>query len=197
MFNDGYELKEEVDDETQADIFTAAFKLDFVFVTVKSWYDSFNETTFRRRLGKPGKGPGKEQKEGNPNAVNHSCKNRCGINTVEQCKFNCGNRKWYGDSDRLMRKLKDSASDVRLSLDGNFTGTDFNEILRMHTVLNPIETGAVLDATSFEDITSCRANNYNAIESESPLLECGDYNEFQCDLNDYMIMNDDQKCNID
>jgi hypothetical protein len=73
VFNDGCDLREQYDAETQLATLTAAFKLDFVFVTEKSWFDSFNETgdiIFQRRLKKPGPGPNKEQKRGNPNAFN-------------------------------------------------------------------------------------------------------------------------------
>jgi hypothetical protein len=96
----------------------------------------------------------------------------------------------------LIRQLRDSTNAVRLSLHEDFTDTDFNEILGKYTTFNPMETGAVLDATSFEDLTVCRANNYNAVEFESPLLNCSKYDEFQCDLNDYIVMDDDEKCSI-
>ena len=70
----------------------------------------------------------------------------------------------------------------------NLFGTLFNKILGDYTYLNPISTGAILDATSLEAMAECRANNYNATEYGTPTLECGEYNETSCEQNDYIIV---------
>lgn len=108
------------------------------------------------------------------------------------------NRKWYPNNDRrAMRRLGE------LSLNENLTNVDFNVVIGKYTRLNPVETGAIMNATRLEDLNVCRANNYNVLEHQSPLLGCGEYDALQCDFNDYIIMdtnktdnNKTEKCNV-
>jgi hypothetical protein len=185
VFIDGYEFYEEFDNETQANIATAAFKVDFVFVTEKSWY-YYDDGTSQRRLGKPGKNPKQEQLHGNVNAVNYKGKRG------QEVKY----RKWYGSKDRRSMRPLRGANCFQSSLQRNFANVDFNDIIGRYTDRSPVEIGAVLNATSLKDLAVCRANNYNVFESESPLRGCREYNEFQCDLNDYIIMNGTERCSV-
>jgi hypothetical protein len=72
---------------------------------------------------------------------------------------------------------------------GSFTGTDFNVLLGQYTSLEPIETGAVLDATNLEDVTECRTNNYSVETKKSATLWCKERDEKSCDENDFIIEN--------
>ncbi|KAL3772931.1 hypothetical protein ACHAWO_001130 [Cyclotella atomus] len=73
-------------------------------------------------------------------------------------------------------------------IDDDLYGTDFNDILNQYTTLQPNSTGAVLNATNVEDLAVCRASNYNVTEYETPSLDCGEYVKFDCEANDYIIV---------
>jgi hypothetical protein len=73
-------------------------------------------------------------------------------------------------------------------IDDDLYGTDFNDVLNQYTALNTNSTGAVLNATNVEDLAVCRASNYNVTEYETPSLGCGKYLEYDCEANDYIIV---------
>lgn len=64
--------------------------------------------------------------------------------------------------------------------------TDFNGVIGEYTVLDTVETGAIADATSLDHLAICRASNYNFTEYWSPTLTCEEYEEYECQDNDYL-----------
>jgi hypothetical protein len=83
-------------------------------------------------------------------------------------------------------------------LEDNFTGTYFSDIIVQYTHLDPLSTGALLadNETNLEDISICRASNYNATEYETPSLECQEFNNSHCDDNDYIVLSNETDSNI-
>jgi hypothetical protein len=67
----------------------------------------------------------------------------------------------------------------------DWTGIDFNAALKKYTVLEPITTGAVVDATSLADVSDCRANSYNRKKRDFNTLSSEEYQAAECDDNDY------------
>ena len=232
MFNDGYVLHSESnidDDGIETVIETAAFKMDFIFVSKVGWfnatypnitYDDYyyydeddedddieeegidiTESDIERLLGKKKKPKsGKQPKckpkhqlvccvadqtngneEENVSTTNWCEKKGC---TQEVCPKNVPDE----DRRRLNSKSSKQAKYLQPMIDNDLYGTDYNKILEKYTVLDPISTGAVLDATSLEEMAECRASNYNTTEYGTPSLECGEYNLSSCEENDYIIV---------
>jgi hypothetical protein len=125
VFNDEYEERhEQADAETNVVTATAAFKMDFVFVTVKSWFDSFNETedTIFSDASARKKGVDQSGSKGEemPMLLTEMVQ---GLKKPQK-----KNWKYYGDQDRrVMRRLGG------LSLQENFTNTDLNGIIGKYT----------------------------------------------------------------
>jgi hypothetical protein len=194
-FNDGYDLHEEVVNKTNSTgsykIETAAFKMNFVFVTQKSWSEpNLFDVGNGRRL--TCKGQNKLEKCCGANAYQ-------GLTAIEMqerkdwCKEKgCSKSECPVNRRRGFRQLSnEEAQDIR-SLQqietGSFTGTNFTVVLGQYTSLEPIETGAVLDATGLKDVTECRTNNYNVKRNESATLSCKKWEEKSCDDNDYIYI---------
>jgi hypothetical protein len=202
-FNDGYALHEEevAVNGTSYTTDTAAFKMNFVFVTQKSWSHSDLVDAGNVRNLKC-KGPQKLEKCCSATAFQ-------GLTKVEKqerkdwCKNKgCSRNECPKDRRRGMRKLSNEETQDLRSLQlieqGIFTGTDFNDALGQYTSLEPVETGAVLDATNLEDVTVCRTNNYNVEKRSTYILYCKEYDEKSCDHNDYIIeKTNDSDANLD
>jgi hypothetical protein len=240
--NDGYVLHNESgvnENGVGTYIETAAFKMDIVYVSKVGWFNEYvsNDTTddsestsflLMRRLRKKSQCNQEDQQD---------CCVADGIsksstvykNKKEQCmKIGCKVKVCGGNKRRnrvMTRAIYPSTNNLRSLqsvphqniLVGDLYGTDFNEVLEEHTDLDPISTGAIVDATSLEDVAECRASNYNATEYDTPTLECGEYNESSCADNDYVVVesntteangtgyclpddfycNDDNKCTVD
>jgi hypothetical protein len=212
------------DDGSEEVIETAAFKMDFVFVTQKSW----SEPQFLgRRL--TCKGQNKLEKCCAANAFSGLdddgiekrqkwCKKKgC---EEDECPVNYGRRKLSGEvgDSRIVNHLRSPKPlTERLMIEDDLTGIEFNDAIEQFTDYEPISTGAVLDATNLKDVAECRASNYNATEYNTPTLECGEYNESSCADNDYVVVesnstdanetdyclpddfycNDNDKCTVD
>jgi hypothetical protein len=182
-----------VSDGSQEVIITAAFKMDLVFVTQKAWFDQTISASFNaaRRLVCSQSG---QQECCSADAINGVRSKADKREKKQYCTSN-GCCKCPSNKKGRVRQLLDHNRNVdfvneRILIEEDLFGTDFNDILVRYTDLDPIESGAVLDATSVEDVAVCRGNNYNATENGSPTLTCGEYKEAECKINDYYVVND-------
>lgn len=189
-FSDGYEFHEETiinangDEETIA---AAAFKMDLIFATKKDFDpDPSSRLLFdHRRLQCSQK---QLQECCSVDSINDSMTEDQVQEFKQYCKkIGCKKNKcpWKKKKNSL-RLLRTETG--RFLIEGDLLGTNFNDVLGEYTDLAPVETGAVLDATSLEDLAVCRANNYNIVENDEPLLTCEEYEEAGCETNDYLII---------
>jgi hypothetical protein len=188
-FNDGYEFHEEVvinADGKESTIATAAFKMDLVFATKEKFNEqSLASPSGRRRLECSQK---QLQECCSADAINDSMNEDEKKEFKQYCKsIGCKKNKCPKKKEKKsIRLLK--TSDERFLIEENLLGTNFNDIIREYTDMAPIESGAVLDATSLEDLTICRANAYNIFENDEPVLTCEEYEEANCETNDYLTV---------
>jgi hypothetical protein len=192
-FNDGYELYEEVSEHIK----TAAMKMDLVFVTNKTWSDSFNETmsTLTTKAGTTCSG-GDQAKCCTANRMTANSV-VAQIGKKNQCKYPCKKSTCGKKSRRLLtegltNKRVNSAQMHSLSsltnraLNGyDFAGTEFNDVLMQYTKLEPITTGALADYTDLQDVAVCEANSYSIVFNELPTLSCTEYFDLSCSKNCY------------
>ena len=208
---------------------TAAFKMDFVFVSKDGWFnETYSNETYDddyyyyyyyydddddeeddgesesniERLLKKNKKPkaDKKPKIKCEESGQYECciadkvnKNDDDVTTKKKSckKKNCPTARCTTNKGRGLHSKASKGAKLNAPvdlIDVDLFGTDFNKIIKKYTVLDPISTGAVLDATSLEEMAKCRASNYNATEYESPTLECDDYNQSSCEENDYLIV---------
>jgi hypothetical protein len=202
-YNDDYALHNEISgnaSDTESVIRTAAFKMDFVFATNVDWLNQTDvEEPFWRKL------------KGNcPNELLQECCSADAFNGLSKdekqekkayCKsIGCKNcprkrrrlRRRFSDNFGLFQvDFNSPTASVSIHgslIDDDLYGTDFNDILNQYTTLQPNSTGAVLNATNVEDLAVCRASNYNVTEYETPSLDCGEYVKYDCEANDYIIV---------
>lgn len=237
VFNDGYEIhkaNDTNDDGLETIIQTAAFKMDFVFVSEAGWFNEtdYNETDddvideivdsiFERGLGgydeeefEGEDDTGQERRLGTKSPKQPKQPKVCTQDYQESCcvadailwkaaeykgkkrwckKNNCKLR--VCSKNRRLRSLMSSQNSRGLRsktvkpeplVTDDFYDKSFNEVLGKYAVLDPIDTGAVLDATSLEDLVECRASSYNATEYDTPTLKCEAFANSSCDDNDYI-----------
>ncbi|KAL3788465.1 hypothetical protein HJC23_011417, partial [Cyclotella cryptica] len=212
-FNDGNLFHKEVvslGNGTKEVIKTAAFKMDLVFATKKDWlstYETLAGNPFdRRQLVQ-------QRSQGKSNTCNGSDEEECccaqkildstlksgrsarlSICEKKECSYCLPERRRLGATDgnnhTLSWFLRSSIS-PRQKLANIVTGyhhdKDYNDVLGDYTHLDPIETVAIVDATSLGDVAVCRANGYSATKYETPLMTCDDYTAYDCHINDFVV----------
>jgi hypothetical protein len=177
---------------------TAALKMDFVYVSKKVWWYSFNDTG----SGLPsGTCIGVLQQECcSANSFNGLPEEKgvkkdwCEVQGCESSCLNVTRRLDQVDASHDVHHLRSSRimQNKRSMIEGDFAGTDFNDVLGEYTTLDPLSTGAVLGPSNLEHDAECRANSYYAIDHNSPTLICEDYESNRCDANDYMIKKENE-----
>ena len=204
-FTDEYALHNEIvinDDSSQTTIGTAAFKMDFVFVTNSTWIDETSDfSNIQRRLetcSQQGQqeccsadafnGLTKDEKRTKKKYCKQiGCNKQCPKKKKKQSKRNS----YYGAAGTRIKQHSRSLkheSTQRSLIDEDLNGIEFNQALAQYTSLEPNETGAVLNATNLEDLATCRANSFNAEREDNPTLECGEYANRTCDVNDFIAV---------
>lgn len=205
-YNDDYALHNEISgnaSDTEIVIRTAAFKMDFVFATNVDWLNQTDdEEPFWRNLrgnnnvcspkgnqeccsADAFNGLSKdEKKEKKAYCKSIGCKN-C---SMKRRRLRRGFRHTFGPLQVDVDSPTTSVSIHRSMIDDDLYGTDFNDALKQYTALDPNSTGAVLNATNVEDLAVCRASNYNVTEYETPSLGCREYLKYDCEANDYIIV---------
>ena len=193
-FNDGYEFHSEIvinTDGSQETIETAAFKMDLVFASHKEFNPSSRFLTGRRRLECNTEGL---QECCSADSINDSMSQDEKKKIKKYCKSigcpvnECPNKK---KGKKKKNKNKQSIllnETLRFLIEKDLLGTDFNDALNDYTDLKPVVSGAVLDATGLEELALCRANNYNIEENDEPIITCEEYEESDCEINDYLIV---------
>ena len=207
-FNDGYALHSEVatsDDGSQTTIRTAAFKMNFIFVTNTSW---FNETSgspnVQRRLAKCSQQGQQEcccadAFNGLKKIEKKTKKKYCKQIGCKKCPIKKKKRSKRDSYDGIagiritqhLRSLKHTTAQ-RTLIEEDLNGIKFQQALAQYTRLEPNETGAVLNATNLEDLATCRANNFNAVVDDNPTLECEEYANRTCDVNDFITVDSNE-----
>jgi hypothetical protein len=204
-FYDGYESHEEVvvRDGTNFVIETAAMKMDLVFVTNKTftWSDSFNETmsTLTTKAGTVCSGGDlrtcctANKMTANSDAAQKGKKNQC----KSPCNKNMCKKSRRFLTKGLTNKHVNSAHMHSLSSSTNralnnydFAGMEFNDVLWQYTKLEPITTGALVDATNLEDVAVCGANSYSFNTDGIFIFNCTFFNSKSCLDNCYYDQND-------
>lgn len=204
-YNDDYSLHNEVavhEDGTESLIATAAFKMDFIFATNMDWFNVTDyEEVSGRNLGKSQCSPRGNQECCSADAFNGLSKDEK-TQKKAYCKSigckRCPKKKKKRIRRRLGRHRNWFRAQERSLIDQDLYDTDFNLILGEYTELKPNSTGAVLNATNVDDLAICRASNYNVTEYETPTLGCGEYLKFDCEANDYIVVqsNDTNATNV-
>jgi hypothetical protein len=207
-YNDDYALHNEISGNAsgvESFIRTAAFKMDFVFATNVDWFNQTDaENTFWRKL-RGNKGGNQCTSRGNQECCSADAFNGLSKDEKKAKKAYCksiGCKNCPKKRRRLQSRFQHnfdlfrvdsnlppaSVSTLRSLIDDDLYGTDFNDVLNQYTALEPNSTGAVINASNVEDLAVCRASNYNVTEHETPSLGCGEYLKYDCESNDYIIM---------
>jgi hypothetical protein len=178
---------------------TAALKMDFVYVSKKVWWDSFNDTGSGLSSGTCG---GILQQEccsansfsGLPEVEKGVRKDWCEVRGCESSCLNVTRRLDQVGASHDVHHLRSSRimQNKRSMIEGDFAGTDFNDVLGEYTTLDPLSTGAVLGPSNLEHVAECRANSYYAIDHNSPTLTCEGYERNRCHANDYMVKKENE-----
>lgn len=192
-FNDGYEFHEETvinADGKEETIATAAFKMDLVFATKKDFDPEPSSRLLfdHRRLKCSQKNL---QTCCSADSINKSMSQE-EIDAFKQYCVDLGCKPSKCPKKKKKKKMTSlrllQSETQRFSIEEDLLDTNFKDVLGKYTDLAPVETGALLDATSLDDLTICRANNYNVAENDEPILTCEEYEEADCKTNDYLII---------
>lgn len=158
-----------------------AIKVDFVYASKLAWLNESYSLTAAQTCGKNKQqeccstdsfnGLSKEERRG----IKQSCKEK----NCNKCPKN--KRRVRRQMSVVGRALTDESLHAE-----NWTDIDLNSILVNYTGLDPIATGAVLDATDLESLAICSASHYNYTEYGGRYyITCEDYENATCHVNDY------------
>ncbi|KAL3772691.1 hypothetical protein ACHAWO_003363 [Cyclotella atomus] len=194
-FDDGYNLETVTTKDkkgTEFKIEMAVFKMDIVFATNKTWADSLDDESPEERSlirGKAGKND--EQGDQDDKCEQGEQQTCCAALGVVDKKKNDDKRDACEKvgckiSYCSPKKKKEGMLQIdRSSIGDDWTSIDFNEALDQYTVLEPVTSGAVVDATKLSDLSKCRANSYNWEVRNYTTLSQSEYEVAKCDDNDY------------
>lgn len=178
----------------------AVLKMDIIFVSTKNWTNPIYGDLVERLLGSKG---GKDKKDKCSQEDQQEC---CAANKVnsereldtvkDACKKVGCKKKKCPKNKKKERRLDESqqqkyhlralqTTSERYMIGDDLTDIDFNDALEKYTILEPITSGAVIDATNLTDVAICRANSYNSQTYNHEVLTEKEYDKASCDDNDY------------
>lgn len=189
-----------VDNKTEYVSALAALKIDLVYAYKEDWLDEvFNATD------------GLFSSAENQNCDQRLLSQCCLVNQMngvekanmrDYCKEKGCKRKFCNKQNRPTKKPtkkptknldqdpNQSKTDTNIelaSIGDNLTETELFDAIKMHTRLDAVSSGAILNITDLKSIAICSASHHNYTEYYGGwYIDCEDFDNAQCDINDYM-----------